>query len=300
MSPGSRTVLLATCAAFAFAACSGGGNVYRSPAKARMAPAAVAEAPVPPAFSPAPVARAPSDPSPFVAPPPPTPPAPEKPTASTLREAVAALRRDAESGKDADLAPVADLLGAMEAALASPGDEPRIERVPALETAERARFGSGSAFSTVGTYFVEGADPEAVRAAHLDYDRLVEWTGNAGTKIVGREGRDVLGASDSMRKVFGMEFGARWKFRAHPFERGAARVYVSRKIDTEESLHMRATKAVFVAFPEAGGVRVAEANLSALDYETNPILAPIAVSMAMKDMRKRFEGVRAHWREYVR
>ncbi len=220
--------------------------------------------------------------------------------AASLREVVAALRDGAAAGKDPELAPDVDLLTAMEADLSTTSDDVRIDRVPDLEARTRAAAGSGSAFATVATYFAPGATPEAIRAAHLDYDRIGEWTGQRTTHVLSREGQDVLAVSDSMRKVLGLEFGARWRFRAHPFDRGAARLYVSRLSESEEHLHMRATKSVFVAIPEPGGTRVVEGSLSSLDYEFHPLLAPIAISTALKEMRLRFEGARAHWRDYTK
>jgi hypothetical protein len=188
----------------------------------------------------------------------------------------------------------------MEAALATAGDDVAIVRLPSLEAVERARPGAGTAFATFSGHFTPEADPDALRAAYLDFDRLEEWTGKAGTRVVAREGDDVIVSSDAVRRVLGTEFGARWRFRARPLSRGDARVTVTRLVPAETNAHMLATRGVLVAFPERGGTRVAEVAASALDWTVPALLKGIASNAALSEMRARHEGVRAHWREYVR
>jgi hypothetical protein len=213
---------------------------------------------------------------------------------------VARLARDAASGADADLAGHADLLAAMEAGLAGVGDQVAIRRLPAVEAAERARQGTGTAFATLSTYFVAGGDPDALRAAHLDFDRVPEWTGKPGSRVLAREGDDVIGEADAVRRVLGRSYGARWRIRARPLARGEARVTVTRLLEGPPGGGMLATRGVLVAFPERGGARVAEVAASVVGFEIPSLLRGVASRSALAEMRARLDGIRAHWTEYRR
>jgi hypothetical protein len=219
---------------------------------------------------------------------------------NTLRDVVAKLSRDAVLGREPELADHIDLLAAMEHALVGAGDALVIQRLPANETEERLRPGVGTAFVSFSSYFEPDADPDALRAAYLDFDRLEEWTGKPGTRVVAREGDDVVAESDAIRRVLGKEFGARWRFRARPLSRGKARLTVTRLVAAPTNAHMIATRGVLVAFPERGGTRVAEVAASALDWTVPALLKGVASTAAFAEMRARHDGVRAHWREYGR
>lgn len=162
-----------------------------------------------------------------------------------------------------------------------------------------APYGRGTAWATVATYRERGASPDALRAVYLDFDRLHEWTGKRGTRLLRREGVDSYGSIDAVRSAFGIQFGARWDIRTRSLERGDARLLVTTMIDSPTTSHMLATHGMLVLFPEANAVRVVEANTSVVDFEVPGIVKGAAVSSAKKEMENRIAGFRAHWPEYV-
>ena len=246
-----------------------------------------------------PAASAPAPP-PAAAAPAPAPAAAPKAAPASFEEILAALRRAAESGKDPDLARHADLLAAADAAAIEASEEVRLDRLPDLEERAVEDPEVHLAFATVNAYVEPGASPEALRRAYLDFDRLHEWTGHEGTRTLSREGNVVRARSDSVRRFLAVEFGARWTFEARAVDRGAARLIVSRMVDDGTAEHMRSVRSVWIALPVAGGTRVIEASIAALDLDPPGLLRGIALSAARKEMLDRIAGLRAHWSDYAR
>lgn len=256
----------------------------------------------------APAARTPlpSPPPPPVVPPatpaPPRPPAAPSADAwpTTLTEFLVELGRRARAGTEPDLAPVADLLDEVIAAVPTSGAEISITRMPAIEAREKARFGRGTGWCTL-THFVEpGADASAMRASYLDIDRVHEYTGKPGASMLRREGNVTIGRTDAIRRVLAFEFGARWTFRAKSLDRGPARIVATSMEPAADTYRMLATRGVMIAFPARDGLFVAEANASLVDFEVPPLLKGSAEGIARKEMLARVTGIRTHWREYLK
>lgn len=210
------------------------------------------------------------------------------------------LASAAGSGADRELASHAALLRALARHGAARGVETTIVRVPELEEAEGRRPGAGLAFATITSYVEPGGDAEAVREAYLDYDRVPEYTGKPGTRTLAREGNTVVARADALRKALGFEYGARWTFRARRVDRGAARLLVTTQVEAADTAHMLHTQGLFLAVPEADGLHVAEIAVSVMDYTVPPLLKTLAEQTVRKEMLARTNGLRAHWREYVR
>ena len=219
---------------------------------------------------------------------------------ATAPEFFAELRRRAASGQETDLASLVDLLDAVIAALPAANEVVAQTRLKDIEEVERERVGRGLAWATISTYVQPDADATAMRAAYLDFDRVGEYTGKPGTKTLGRVGDVTIGKTDAIRKLLTLEFGARWTFRAKSLDRGGARIIVTTMADAPDTSHMVATRGFMIAFPTRRGLLVAEANASLVDFEVPGILKGTAESMARKETLARINGMRTHWREYVK
>ena len=210
------------------------------------------------------------------------------------------LARDAASGADPDLRDHADLLAAIAGRSGDAARETRIEVQRDLAAAARERVGRGTGWATLTTYVEAGGDADALRRVYLDYDRLHEWTGRRGTRVTGREGSDVLAYTDGVRTAMGVRYGARWSYRARSIDRGTARLIVTTQVEADGTEGMLTTRGVALFAPEAGGVRVAEAAASVVDFEVPSVLRGMAEGTALRELRARTDGFRTHWREYVR
>ena len=272
--------------------------------------------PVSPATSPAvpagplspPSGGAPS-PAPTIAPSSRRSPAPAETRAATLvvaswpataPEFFAELLRRVAAGSEPELTPVADLLEAAAAVVASAAAEVASTRLRDIEQTARAQVGRGLAWSSLSTYVEPDADATALRAAYLDFDRVGEYTGKPGTKTLRREGDATFGKTDAVRRMLAMEFGARWTFRAKSLDRGRARIIVTSLVAADDTAHMLATRGMMIAFPTSDGVVVTEASSSVVDFQVPSILKGTAESMARKEALARIHGMRTHWREYVK
>ncbi len=180
------------------------------------------------------------------------------------------------------------------------GVEVSVTRRQDVEAREKAKFGGGTGWCTLSHFVEPGADATAMRASYLDIDRVREYTGKPGASMLRREGDVTIGRTDAMRKVLAFEFGARWTFRAKSLDRGPARIVVTSMVPAADTLHMLATRGVMVAFPAREGLFVAEMNASLVDFEVPPLLKAPAESLARKELLARIDGIRAHWREYVK
>ncbi len=225
---------------------------------------------------------------------------PVVPEPRTLREVLDRLRRDARSGADPELSAHAELLDSVAGALPPAANEVALLRMPGLEAAGVARHRGRLGFATLTSYVERGGDAEALRRVYLDYDRIPEFTGKPGTRTLAREPGAVLGRTDAMRRTLGIEYGARWTFRSRPVDRGSARLIVSSMVEAADSAHMIFTQGIWIGLPEGDGVRVVEAALSVMDFEVPGILKGIAEQTARKELLTRTEGMRRHWRQYVR
>jgi hypothetical protein len=232
----------------------------------------------------------------------PAPLAPRAPpcAARTFEEVLAALARDAASGADPALSGHADLLDEV-ARLAPPaGEKTRIVRLPEAEARAVERAGRGTAFARATTYVEAGAPPEALRRATMDYDRLAEWTGHPGTRVLSRDGGTAVCETDAVRSFLALSFGVKWRFEAKALDRGEARVVVTRMVQPEVAEHVLLARSVWVGVPVAGGTRVVEVSSSAVDYDVPGLVRGVAEGSAKKEMLARTAGIRGHWREYLR
>src|SRR5204863_6959707 len=109
------------------------------------------------------------------------------------------------------------------------GDELMLKQATALEASEQRRIGRGTAWGTVATYVEAGADPDALLLAHLDYDRIGEWTGHPVAKVLQRDAGSMLVQCDGVRKFGPLELGAKWQFKAKILRRGHVRVVATQK-----------------------------------------------------------------------
>ena len=254
--------------------------------------------------------RAPTPPPPACVavpanPPPPAParsapPAPPPASPRTFRETVADLVREARAGRDRDLAPHVDLLEAIDRLSPEASERTTITRDEAREREATAAHGHGTALACVASFVEPGGDAAALRRVFLDFDRNAEFTGKPGTRLLARTGSVSIGETDATRRVLWLTFSARWRFEARELDRGAARVFVSAATPWDGAQHVLESRGVFVAVPEAGGVRVAHSTLSVVDFEVPGIARGAAVSMAEREVRERVDALRGHWREYVR
>lgn len=211
------------------------------------------------------------------------------------------LRSRAASGADRELAEHVDLLAAIENHGLDATQETKVYRAKEVESAIAARWKGGTSFSTVSTYFEPAADAERVRRVYLSYDRYQEWTGKPDVSLMSREGGDAIAFANGVRNgPFGLKFGAKWRFRAHPIVRGKAFINVIRMVDAPDTEHMRETRSLLVACQEPGGCRVVEVTASSVDFDTPPLLGGIAMSIATKDVRERAASLRSRWRELPR
>jgi hypothetical protein len=261
----------------------------------RAAPATVPAPTVPAVTAPAVTARA----APAFAAAPPTIVAAAPAWPTTIGAFIARLRSDAASGRDPALAGHVDLLDVAGRLAADATEEMAISRAPELEAAEVARFGRGLGWATITSYVEAGGDAAAIREAYLDFDRVGEYTGKAGTRRIERRGDVVVGFTDGVRSALGMQFGAKWRFEAHTLDRGPARISASHQAEDPATWKMLSSRSLMIAFQEPGGVRVIEVAASVLDFSVPPILRSIAIQTALREMTARAQGIRGHWREYV-
>ena len=171
--------------------------------------------------------------------------------------------------------------------------------MPELEALTRAPFGRGTGWSTITTWREEGGDADAIRAVYLDFDRVPEWLGKPGTRAVARSPTAVLGETDAVRRALAFEFGAAWRFLAHPLDRGGARLIASTMVPWDGTRHMMATHGIVVAFPEGASVRVVEVMTTCVDFEVPALIRDLAEGTARKELYARNAGIRDHWQEYV-
>ena len=59
------------------------------------------------------------------------------------------------------------------------------------------------------------------------------------------------------------------------------------------------SRALFLAVPEADGVRVAHVAFTCVGFDVPSIARGAARTVADREIRDRTDGLRAHWREYV-
>jgi hypothetical protein len=168
------------------------------------------------------------------------------------------------------------------------------------EAATTAAHGRGTALAATASFFEPGGEAAALRRVFLDFDRTLELTGKAGTRLVSRSGPVSLGETDATRKILWLTYSARWRFEARELDRGSARLFVSTTVPWDGTDHVLESRGLFLAVPERGGVRVAHATVSAVDFEIPGIARGAAASLAEREIRERVDGLRAHWREYVR
>lgn len=192
-----------------------------------------------------------------------------------------------------------DLLDAALEALPRADATLRLVRHPGLEASARARTGRGTAFAAVTTWVEADGDARAIRDAHLDVGRVPAYTGRPGTTLLERRGDETYARSDGVRRFLGAQVGARWRFVARAVDRGAARGIVTRQVPHEETEGMIETRGLMLAVPGEGGVRVVEVSASVLDVTVPPMVEGLAAAAALREMRARAEGIRAHWREYA-
>ena len=231
----------------------------------------------------------------------PAPAAPVPLDSLEFADLVAALRARAESGADRELAGHADLLGAIERLGLQAAQKPIVRRADWVEQGIASKYPGGTAFATVATYLEPGADPDRVQRAYMTYERYPEWTGKPDVQLVAREGADAIASANGVRSgPFGLKFGARWRFRAHPVVRGRARINVVSMVPSSDTEHMREMRTLLVAFPEDGGSRVVEASASDVDIDAPPLFGGVAMQIAMKDVRERAANLRSRWSELSR
>jgi len=288
------------------------------PASRPPTPSTIAVDPAPPptvslpltptAPGPAPASAIPP-PRPAAAPPVPTPaagePTPAAPAAAATwpsdpTELLTVLRDRAASGQEPELASHVDLLDAALAALPTVTTELSCVRMKDFEMAEEVLAGRGVGWSTLSSYVEPGGDATAMRRSYLDFDRLVEYTGKPGTRTLRREGDVTYARTDAERRVLSMDLGTRWNFRAKSLDRGTARIVVTAQIPADDTAHMIRTRGVMIAMPSRDGLIVIEASASLLDFTIPALIRPAVASTAIQETQRRIQGIRAHWRDYVK
>jgi hypothetical protein len=137
-----------------------------------------------------------------------------------------------------------------------------------------------------------------LRAAHLDFERVGEFTGKPSTSVRSRGEGVAVVRVDGLRSALGIRYGARWTFEAHTLERDGVLAILSRQVDDPTTDAMLSTRNLLLFVPEAGGVRVLEASDSVVDYEVPALLRNLATGAVFSEMKARVAGLRGHWREY--